>query len=459
MPKGSFVIRMDQPYRNLVQILLGKQNFPRDATPPYDDTGWTLPFLHHVDAYAVDDVSILSAKRRLVSDAVTVAGRLESKGRPFYLVNNTTDDNVTVFRFKLRGVLMHAAEEGFEADDRNYNAGSFIIPAEGNPENLAERLETAAEELGLEVKGVRRRPNVAMHEIEIPRVALVHTWVSTPQDAGWWRLAFDRIGIPYTYLSEQDLESNDLSDFDVVIMPNNRASPQALVSGTTVAGDPIPWKQTAEYSAIGIIDETDDLRRGMGYDGLKNLKGFIERGGVFITEGSSAAFPIQMAITRRVSIRTTRQLTARGTVLKTVVDDTSSPIVYGYADSLATYFNQRPVLRVNKNVGGNAVPDWLKDDLWEKEVPRVVLSFAKKNVLMSGMLRGEDEITGTPAIVDVPVGDGHVVLFAIRPFWRLETYGSHALIFNTMLHWNDLRAGWPARTEEEEETVAGGGRK
>ena len=67
------------------------------------------------------------------------------------------------------------------------------------------------------------------------------------------------------------------------------------------------------------------------------------------------------------------------------------------------------------------------------------------------MAKGESEMAGTPAVVDVPVGEGHVVLFANRPFRRWSTHGSHALVFNTMLHWNDLRTGWPERPDEDEE--------
>jgi hypothetical protein len=304
------------------------------------------------------------------------------------------------------------------------------------------------------VNGVRGEPDVATHEVEVPRVALVHTWVSTPQDAGWWRLAFDRIGIPYTYLSEQDLASLDPTSLDVIVMPRARANPQTLVAGTTDVGDPIPWVRSEEYSSIGIIDQTDDVRRGMGYDGLKNLKAFIDGGGVFITEGTTAAFPIDMAITRRVSIRRTSELLARGTVLETVVKDESSPIAYGYQDQVAVYFSQAPVFSVSDDLSSPYIPDWLKDEIWENEVPRVVLSFADTDVLMSGMLRGEQEIAGTPAVIDVPVGDGHVVLFANRPFWRWQTQGSHALVLNTILHWNDLRAGWPARPRPEEEASA-----
>lgn len=446
-PRGSYVIRMDQPYRTLVQVLLDKQNFPEDAEPPYDDVGWTLPYLHNVAAYAVADSSILAARMSPLNEPATLEGGLDGGRKDFYVVNNTTDDNFTVLRFKLADVRFEAAESEFEVDGTQYSAGSFVIPADGNPADLADRLESAARELGLTIRGLGDRPEVTTHEIEVPRVALVHTWVSTPQDAGWWRMAFDKIGIPYTYLSEQDLGAQDLSDLDVIIMPNNRASPQTLVGGTSATGVPLPWKQSAEYPSIGVIDQTDDQRQGMGYAGLDHLKAFVESGGVFIAEANAAALPIQMAITRRVSIRNTRQLLARGSVFKTVMDDTTSPIVYGYSETVPAYFSQAPVFQVNKEDGGTRYPEWLRDQLWEREIPRVVASFADKDVLMSGMLRGESELAGTPAIVDVPVGDGHVVLFAIHPFRRMETTGSHAFVFNTMLHWNDLRVGWPTRPE------------
>jgi len=447
-PRGSYVIRMDQPYRTLAMVLLDKQRFPEDASPPYDDVGWTLPYLHQVEAHPVADSTILRARMRLVSEPVQVTGRINNKGADFFLVNNTTDDNFTVLRFRLPDIRFEAAESAFELDGNQYAAGSFVIPRAGNPEDVGDLLEDAAEQLGLDVHGVSARPDVATHDVEVPTVALVHTWVTTPQDAGWWRMAFDKIGIPYTYLSEQDLGSRDLSDLDVIIMPNNRASPQTLVGGTTDVGVAIPWRQSPDYPAIGLIDQTDDQRRGMGYSGLEHLKSFISRGGVFIAEANAARLPIEMAITRRVSVNTTRQLLARGSVFRTSVSDETSPIVYGYPESVAAYFSQAPVFEVDKEDGGNRNPDWLRDELWEKEVPRIVLSFADSDVLMSGMLRGESEIAGTPAIVDVPVGQGHVVLFAIHPFWRMETFGSHAFVFNTMLHWNDLRVGWPTRPEE-----------
>jgi hypothetical protein len=43
--------------------------------------------------------------------------------------------------------------------------------------------------------------------------------------------------------------------------------------------------------------------------------------------------------------------------------------------------------------------------------------------------------------VDAPVGAGHVVMFAIRPYWRWQTQGTYMLGFNAIMNWNDLDAG------------------
>ena len=39
------------------------------------------------------------------------------------------------------------------------------------------------------------------------------------------------------------------------------------------------------------------------------------------------------------------------------------------------------------------------------------------------------------------MGKGHVVLFANNPMWRWETQGSHALVWNALLNWDNLGVG------------------
>ena len=74
--------------------------------------------------------------------------------------------------------------------------------------------------------------------------------------------------------------------------------------------------------------------------------------------------------------------------------------------------------------------------------PRIVLSFARTaaDLLISGGLDHGEELAGTPALADVAIGKGHVVLFSFNPAWRSETHGSYFFIFNALLNWKDLGA-------------------
>jgi hypothetical protein len=74
--------------------------------------------------------------------------------------------------------------------------------------------------------------------------------------------------------------------------------------------------------------------------------------------------------------------------------------------------------------------------------PRVALRFDSQNsLLVSGLLDGGSDIAQRPVVVDVPVGQGHVVLFANNPIYRGETIGSYSLVFNTILNFDNLNAG------------------
>jgi hypothetical protein len=74
--------------------------------------------------------------------------------------------------------------------------------------------------------------------------------------------------------------------------------------------------------------------------------------------------------------------------------------------------------------------------------PRVVLRYAdSKELFVSGLLDGADEIAQHAAVIDVPVERGHVVLFSNNPIWRGETQGSYFLVYNAILNFENLNAG------------------
>jgi hypothetical protein len=85
--------------------------------------------------------------------------------------------------------------------------------------------------------------------------------------------------------------------------------------------------------------------------------------------------------------------------------------------------------------GGGQLMDFLR--------PRVILKFSPDadDSLLSGGVLGGDNLENRPQLIDAPVGKGHVVMFAIRPFWRWQTQGTFILGFNALMNWNDLDAG------------------
>ena len=152
-----------------------------------------------------------------------------------------------------------AAADSFKIGDQQYNTGSFIIKKDGNPADLRSRLESAVTELGLKAVGVEKLPEVKTHELAVPRIAIVHTWINT-QNEGWYRIEFDKLN-PYTYISDHVIRNtpNLREKFDVLIFPPVGGSAQTIVNGMPRRGDAIPWKASAITPNFGNSpDQTDD---------------------------------------------------------------------------------------------------------------------------------------------------------------------------------------------------------
>jgi hypothetical protein len=449
---GDYIVRLDQPYGPLAKSYFSKQDYGPDDPRPYDDTGWTLQYVRNVALRPITDTTVLRAPLTLMTADARVRGQVTgARGSGAYLIAPTTETGLTQFRFALRDVKMWASEDSFSIDKRSFGRGTTIVDASAAP-----RITQVAESLGLTVVGVGAIPQVARHELDLPRIALVHSWLNT-QNEGWVRYAFDVLRIPYTYISVQQLKDRDLlKQFNVIMFPYVSNNAQAIVNGLPMNGPPIPWRRTAETPNLGGIDSTDDVRPGIGLDGMTALSQWIGAGGVLITEGGTSAVFTDYGVTRGVDITPARQLRASGGIYRAVTKDARSPIAYGYPDTLAVYFNQTPLFQVDTST---EVPEDQDPGLTAAQArtrPRVVLSFHQKrdSLRLSGLLVNGEELAGRPAVLDAPVGQGHVVLFAIRPFWRWETQGSFALVFNTILNWNDLNVAWPAAPKPTTRAVA-----
>ena len=484
-PAGSYLVRMDQPYSRIADALLDHQYWaPNDPQQDvYDDTGWTMGELGNVQVVRVTDVKSLNAAMERVTGEVRSPAGINGSGS-VYIVNHNADNSLVTLRYQLKDVAMEAAEEPFDAAGRKFNRGSFIIRKAPVSE-----VQKAATDLGLQVYAVDAVPAVKTHAVKAPRIAMLHTWLST-QDEGWWRLALDQLRVPYAYISTQDVAKDPTlrSKYDVIIFGPVGRGPSAIISGMPMWGNPIPWKTTTLTPNLGKIDSTDDMRPGLGYSGLINLQKFTQDGGLFIGVMDTADLAVSAGFTPGVSIARSQRLKAIGVVLRSKVVDANSPIAYGYGDTLPIYCFNGPIFNLSNFAGGRGgrprpgarmtgrgtpddpdvvqgrppteAPEMPTAEVWEALPltdeqrrnginvippamrPRVVFRYAdNRDLFVSGLLDGGDEIAQHPMIVDVPSGQGHFVLFSNNPIWRGQTKGSYFLVFNAILNFDNLNAG------------------
>src|SRR6202042_950771 len=135
-----------------------------------------------------------------------------------------------------------------------------------------------------------------------------------------------------TYFSDQKLREGHLRQrFDVIIYPHVGGSSQSHINGIPKNGpDPIPYKKTDLTPNLGALDSSDDIRGGMGFEGLLELSKFCQEGGTLITEGSTASLMAEYDLGAGVTVEHPADLFARGAILRGVFADLKSPIAYGY---------------------------------------------------------------------------------------------------------------------------------
>jgi hypothetical protein len=434
---GDWIVRLDQPYSATVRTLLAIQRFKADDPPPYDDTGWTLDELRHVQTLKISDSTILAKPMQLLTSDARVEGSLPD-GSGQLLVPHLGDWRSAVLPWKAGSTTVSVAEEAFTVRGVKYAAGTYII------NNPTDATKNAVKSLGLKAIASGGSVSARQHSIRVPRIALMHSWLET-QNEGWVRYAFDQMGVPYTYISDQSLRTpGRLDKFDVVVFPHVNGSANALVNGRPMVGPPIPWKKSALTPNLDLWDQTDDIRPGMGLEGAATLRRFVERGGLLLTSGNSSILPLTLGFNPTVSQAITTRLNARGSVIRAqpAPGASLSPILYGYESaSFPVYFNQAPVLNVQPKdtiLAEGRDPAFAQQQ--ERMRAHVVLRFHEKadSLLVSGLLANGDELAGKAAVVDAPVGSGHVVLFGIRPLWRWESQGSFALALNAIANWDHL---------------------
>jgi hypothetical protein len=413
---GSYIIPLAQPKMGLIRNLLDRNFFPDndwtrdkngDPIRPYDLSTDTIAEMMGV---RVDHIAgPLTVPTRLITEAPLAPGKL-APGKPgytlsakldaaFLAVNQLQAKNITVSRI--------------DAEAPGLIKGDFLVTGGSEPD-----LKTIATSTGVDFTSVASIPSFGTHPLKRLHLGLYQRYYGGNVDEGWTRWLLEHFGYDYNNILDPELKKGDLNaKYDVIILPDDPTStltgePAAAGAGGRGGGGgygPNPSEFPPEY------------RSGFGEEGVKALRDFVQKGGTVVTLGQASDFAMEKLGVHARNILAnvpSKQFWCPGSTLKVNVD-TSSPLAYGMPkEALALYLSGDPVFQVLPN---NA-----------NEKYSIIVSYQDREILQSGWLVGETNITGKAAMIAAEMGKGKVVLIGFRTQHRAQTYGTFKLLFNAL---------------------------
>jgi hypothetical protein len=276
-------------------------------------------------------------------------------------------------------------------------------------------------------------------EIKPPRIGIYASYQPS-MDEGWTRWLLDQFEFPYTQIHDKDVRAGNLnSRFDVIIIPDEQ--PNAIVNGLRNSGPEAARVQDSTPRAIsngsgqgaaargGAFNEgriPEEFTGGLGAHGVEALKLFVTEGGTLITLNNASNFAIErLGVGARNVLQgvPNKDFYGPGSLLRVDVD-TSNPLAWGMERDAAIWFEHSPAFAPSFEAAGGDVVN--------------VATYPAGNPLMSGWLLGDQLLQGHSALVDAPLGAGHVIMFGFRPQYRGQSYGTFKLLFNALYYFGDV---------------------
>jgi hypothetical protein len=204
----------------------------------------------------------------------------------------------------------------------------------------------------------------------------------------------------------------------------------------------------------------------VGYEGLAQIQHFIDDGGLMITLGSGSMLALDGGLVRFVrrssggvprsaagggsasaaaALGTTR---TPGAHVRVTFDRPDHPIAYGYPQRTWVFRQNFPLYNTPRRWLRMAYCTTCLDGPEDRS--GIVMEWGDseaKSFVVSGQAWGEENLIGRPAILDMPVGKGHVVSYNFNPMHRDMNRGDQRLLWNAILNWQSILALRPKTTQ------------
>src|SRR5207245_2022520 len=306
-----------------------------------------------------------------------------------------------------------------------------------------------AAELALDLTSAAAAPDVPRHAAKAARIGVWVPWADTDSIA-WVRYALDQRQVPYTYVRDEDVRVGGLKDrVDVLIYGHVDLELAEQIQGLPKAWGPMPYKKTPQTPSHGTPAESDDITGGIGWEGVAQLQRFVEEGGLLVTLGSGSVLALEGGIVRGVrraeggpSLRLGQRDAATrtpGAHLRVTFARPDHPLAYGYPARTHVFRQNYPLYDAPRRWLRMAYCTSCLDGPPDRSA--IVLEWGDRAgapLVVSGQAWGEERLLGRPAILDMPVGRGHVVAFNFNPLHRDLNRGDHRLVWNAILNWQAI---------------------
>ena len=214
------------------------------------------------------------------------------------------------------------------------------------------------------------------------------------------------------------------------------------------------YQKTKETPNLGVPDASADITGGIGWLGMAKIEEFLGAGGVLVTLGGGSTLPLEGGLVRDVRRRGGSFFTP-GSELRVKFVRTGHPLAYGMKEVTSVFRSMMPVYDIDRSERKNVVLQWgtkIRKEDREDDSPEALQALTKEErearekakkdevkMLVSGALKGEDDLEGRPAILDLPAGKGRVIAFNFNPIHRDLNRSDHRFVWNVLLNWSALK--------------------
>ena len=253
--------------------------------------------------------------------------------------------------------------------------------------------------------------------IHPPTYALYRSFVPS-MDEGWTRWVFLKrqewdTCFRYDSLTDGEIKSGSLSKYRTIVIPDQ---PRAAILNGYRAGAMPP-----EYTG------------GLGEQGVKALREFVEAGGTLVCLNRASDFAIEqfkLPVRDVVDGLPRTDFYVPGSILRIELD-TSNPIAAGMPKQSIAWVENSPVFEVMKDITFTGGPNE-EERFFPPHVHVIARYPSDKDSLLSGWLLGGDRLKGKAALVEVTMGKGRIILFGFRPQYRGQSLATYPLFFNAI---------------------------